>query len=330
MLHICTPAVDHLVCTPFSEKAAVGAYDGAIWYDLLDPTPAEIIFVESTLDLKLPTREEMQDIEPSARLYSEAGTEVMTMTAMAGMSAGNPVKTPLTFVLRANVLITLRHADPKPFETFRQRAGKPNGENYATGEAVMAGLVEALIDRLAQALEHSGNDIDTISNGVFRGGAGKADRKTQDLQALIEKIGQKGDALTLLRESLVSIQRMVAFHQTREGPVGKPLRETRAAFKSLQRDAAALISHAEFLSAKITFLLDATLGLINLEQNKIIKIFSVVAVIFLPPTLVASAYGMNFTVMPELGWTFGYPFAIGLMALSAVLPYLLFKRNGWL
>ena len=142
--------------------------------------------------------------------------------------------------------------------------------------------------------------------------------------------GKKGDVLTLARESLVSINRLVTFHQSSGTDDQKAARERRQELKVLQRDTIALSDHAAFLSDKITFLLDATLGLINLEQNQIIKIFSVAAVVFLPPTLVASIYGMNFDFMPELDWPFGYPFALGLMFLSALLPYLFFKRSGWL
>ncbi len=134
----------------------------------------------------------------------------------------------------------------------------------------------------------------------------------------------------MARESLVSITRLSSFHQTAEDGNGKAARDLRQELKVLQRDAAALSDHAAFLNNKIQFLLDATLGLINLEQNQIIKIFSVAAVVFLPPTLVASIYGMNFRLMPELDLPFGYPMALGIMIASAILPYLFFKRKGWL
>ena len=143
-----------------------------------------------------------------------------------------------------------------------------------------------------------------------------------------EQIGRKGDMLTMARESLLTIVRLTSFHQASGN--SKQARDLRQELKILQRDASALSDHASFLSNKINFLLDATLGLINLEQNQIIKIFSVAAVVFLPPTLVASIYGMNYDIMPELHWSYGYPFALGLMILSAIFPYLFFKRKGWL
>jgi magnesium transporter len=126
----------------------------------------------------------------------------------------------------------------------------------------------------------------------------------------------------------VSLSRLLTYHRALE--IEKLTKEARQKIKVLQRDVGSLSDHDSFLSAKVSFLLDATLGLINLEQNQIIKIFSIAAVVLLPPTLVASIYGMNFDFMPELQWLFGYPFAICLMIVSAVLPYLYFKRQGWL
>jgi magnesium transporter len=319
---------DRLVATDFDPDAPVELPE-AVWYSLIDPSREEDKFVEACLGIDIPTRREMQDIEPSARLYTEEGAEFMTITALVDTDGDQPVKTPITFVLRNNQLVTVRYADPKPFRLFERLVSRPTG--YQTGERVMIGLLESFIDRLAQLLETTGDEIDQISREVFGNKSTKPTRKTRDLQSLIERIGKKGDTLTLARESLVSITRLVSFHQTPDtGIVPKELKELRQGFKTLLRDAAALSDHAAFLSDKITFLLDATLGLINLEQNQIIKIFSVAAVVFLPPTLVASIYGMNFDFMPELAWPFGYPLALGLMVLSAALPYMFFKRSGWL
>jgi len=254
----------------------------------------------------------------------------MTITALYNAETDEPQKTPITFVLRNNQLVTVRYADPKPFKLFERLSTRPTGNNFTSGEKVMLGLLEAMIDRLAQLLETTSDEIDQISREVFRNKTRNVTRKSRDLQQIIERIGSKGDILTLARESLVSISRLSSFHQTLETGNLKTSKELRQELKVLQRDCAALSDHAAFLNSKITFLLDATLGLINLEQNKIIKIFSVAAVVFLPPTLVASIYGMNFDLMPELRWTFGYPMALGLMILSAILPYLFFKRKGWL
>jgi len=329
MLRIFTRDGDRLVLSTYDENDPATHIGGAVWYDLLSPTPAEDKFTESCLGVSIPTREEMSDIEPSARLYNEAGSEFMTITAFAQFDS-DPAKTPVTFILRNNLLVTVRYAEPRPFALFEMRARKSNGRVYGTGELVMVGILEAFIDRLAQILESTGDEIDTISREVFRNKVKKPTVKSRDLQSLIEQIGRKGDMLTLARESLLSIVRLTSFHQTAEAGNSKAAKDMRQELKVLQRDASALSDHASFLSNKINFLLDATLGLINLEQNQIIKIFSVAAVVFLPPTLVASVYGMNFDFMPELHWGAGYPWALGVMALSAVLPYLFFKRKGWL
>jgi magnesium transporter len=300
-----------------------------VWIDLLNPTPEEDARVEHFLGNSIPTRDEMQEIELSDRLYHEHGAEFMTMTALSSLDLDEPIKTPVTFILKGTVLVTVRYADSKPFQTYAARAQRPGGTSCAMGELVMLGIVETLVDRTADALERIGDDIDLVSREVFRK-KGSATRATRDLQAVIEQIGHKGDLLTKIRESLVSLGRMIAYHSAIDLEQRKLAKESRQRVRLIQRDATALGEHAAFLSGKITFLLDATLGLINLEQNQIIKIFSVAAVVFLPPTLVASIYGMNFSVMPELHLPFGYPLAIGLMILSAIAPYLYFKRRGWL
>ncbi|NKL07038.1 magnesium transporter CorA family protein [Rhizobium leguminosarum] len=322
---------DHLALAP-PIPVPEAATASPVWHDLLNPTPEEDRSVEHQLGIVIPTREEMEDIELSARLYQESGAEFMTMTALTGLDGDDPVKTPVTFILKGSSLVTVRYAEPKPFDVFLLRAQRTNGGGVscANGEMLMTGLIEALIDRLADALERLGNEIDAVSREVFRSKVSNVTKKTQDLRSLIEQLGRKADFLTAIRESLISISRLVAYHAALENPESRPSKEIRQRIKLLQRDATSLGDHANFLSGKINFLLDATLGLINLEQNQIIKIFSVAAVVFLPPTLVASIYGMNFDVMPELKWYLGYPFAILLMVLSAVMPYLYFKRRGWL
>lgn len=330
MLRIFTHNGNHLVATTTDGLAGTAGFENGIWYDLLNPTRDEELFVERCLSISVPTRDEMKDIEPSARLYSEAGAEFLTVTTLSHLHEHDPVKSPVTFILRNNVLVTLRYSEPTPFAMFQAAASRPSARDYTSGEMVMVGLLEALIDRLAQILEWAGDELDAISRGVFRSNAKGGARKARNLETLIEKIGNKGDMLTMVRESLVSIQRLVTFHQAPTATPTKSSRDVRQEIKVLQRDAQALGDHAGFLSNKVNFLLDATLGLINLEQNAIIKIFSVAAVVFLPPTLVASIYGMNFIHMPELEWQFGYPIAIGAMIASAILPYLFFKRRGWL
>ncbi|MGV3651540.1 MAG: magnesium/cobalt transporter CorA [Devosia sp.] len=315
-----------------SAPGAAGAADW-VWIDLLNPTTEEDRQVESWLGIAIPSRDEMQEIELSSRLYQEAGAEFMTMTALANLDSDEPVKAPVTFILKGRTLVTVRWADPRPFTAYRNRAQRQQETLSGDGEQVMVGLLEALGDRTADALERVGDEIDQLSRRVFGNKMRKVSKKTEDLRTLIEQIGRKAEMLTLVKESLVSMGRLSSYHVAvepqgrRTGSAGK---EAKALLKAVQRDAAALGEHANTLIGRLSFLLDATLGLINLEQNGIIKIFSVAAVVFLPPTLVASIYGMNFEIMPELSWPFGYPFALGLMVLSAALPYLFFKRKGWL
>ncbi len=302
----------------------------AVWIDLYNPAPQDNRYVEQLLSISLPTREEMQEIEVSARLYQEDGAEFMTLTAASLLETDEPINTPITFVLKGSTLVTMRYAEPKAFANFVTRAQRANAMPVAGGEQIMMGLIEALLDRMADALERVGTGIDQVSRQVFRKGKDKAAPSGEDLQAAIERIGQDGDLLTKVRESLVSINRVLTYHTSVEQQDKKVTKEAKARTKVLYRDVVALTDQATFLSSKVNFLLDATLGLINLQQNQIIKIFSVAAVVFLPPTLVASIYGMNFADIPELKWMFGYPWALGLMVLSAILPYLYFKRRRWL
>ena len=209
------------------------------------------------------------------------------------------------------------------FKVLPQRAEKvPLG--CTSGETILATLLEAIVDRLADVLERIGRDILDVSEGIFHPLANNASRRGRDYQLILRKIGRKEELISNIQDSLISLQRLTGFFGN---AVLKEDKSTgvRTRVKTVSRDVASLSDYASFLSQKVTFLLDATLGMINIEQNGIIKIFSVAAVVFLPPTLVASVYGMNFKVMPELGWHLGYPFALILMVISAVLPFLIFQ-----
>jgi magnesium transporter len=327
MLRSYTHDLARLVAVPAS---ALGGAARPVWLDLFNPTQEEKTLVNELLGIVIPSQAEMEEIELSARLYTEGGAEFMTMTALSGLDTDDPAKTAVTFILKDATLVTVRFADPKPFLAFLTRAQKPNSVACSNGAEVFLGLLEAMTDRTADALERLGNEIDQISREVFRKKNSTAEKFQQDLRSIIEQIGGKAELLTMVQESLVSVSRLTAYHGASNVGTSKSAREARQLSKLIQRDALSLGEHARTLSTKITFLLDATLGLINLEQNQIIKIFSVVAVVLLPPTLIGSIYGMNFAIMPELDWSWGYPFSLGLMVLSAVLPFLYFKRRGWL
>jgi magnesium transporter len=299
----------------------------AVWFDLVSPTPEEDRAIEPVLGISIPTREEMAEIEPSSRLYIENGARFMTATLLYGSDTDRPNTTPITFILSGGKLITVRYEEPRPFVRLAQKLTRVCPPNM-TGEGVMIDLLDGIIDRAADVLERDSAEIEIVSRRVF--GHGRARKgPAETYHEILRNIGRKADLTSKARESLVSIGRLVLFLANEADTIRLP-KEQRAQLKSMARDVASLTDHATFLANKIQFLLDATLGMVNIDQTNVIKIFSVVAVVLLPPTLVASIYGMNFKFMPELGWTFGYPWALLLMAISAVLPYLYFKWQRWL
>ncbi|MER8725103.1 magnesium/cobalt transporter CorA [Mesorhizobium sp. M1027] len=302
--------------------------DAVVWVDLLSPTKEEETTIETWLGIAVPTREEMEEIEISSRLYVEDGAYFMTAILPAQTELDDPLMSPVTFVLAGSRLITVRYHEPKAFKTFPLRAEKV-ATGCTSGDTILIGLLEAIVDRLADILERAGRDVEAISRDIFEARSTKVSKRNRDFQELLKGIGRKEDLASSVRDSLISLQRLAGFlaHASTQTKMSK---DTRARIKTLSRDVLSLADHATFLSQKISFLLDATLGMISIEQNAIIKIFSVAAVIFLPPTLVASTYGMNFDIIPELKWHFGYPFAIGMMVLSAILPFWYFRRRGWL
>jgi len=309
----------------------------AVWIDLVEPTANEESKVEGVLGIDIPTREELAEIEASSRLYQEDGAVFMTANLIRRGENDEPESSPVTFIVKDNTLITVRYHHPQAFPAYVKRAMKPQSTPM-NGWGILISLLEAVVDRAADHLERAGQIVDETSKKTFgakrtlAGTHKQNPRKGVNLQELIENIGEEGDFVSKMRESLVSIGRAVAFMQAIVDQQfdKKQAKENVGRIKILQRDIVSLTDHATFLSGKISFLLDAVLGLISIEQNGIIKIFSVAAVVFLPPTLVASIYGMNFAFMPELQWQIGYPLALGLMVMSAVLPYYYFKGKGWL
>jgi len=297
-----------------------------VWVDLLEPSLAEERAVERLLAIDVPSREEMREIETSNRLYEENGTLYMTATVVTKIDTDRPESAAVTFILSHNRLITNRYVDPLPFRRFVAYAERhPAAATTAPG--ILAGLLESVIERTADVLERVGVGLDDLSANVFAPAA-KGATRARDLRGVMERIGRDGDLTSKARESLITLARQLTFIQ-QTAAVQMP-NEMRARYRSMSRDVLALSDHASFLANKSSFMLQATLGLLNIEQNNIIKIFSVAAAVFLPPTLIASIYGMNFHFMPELDWPFGYPLALGIILISAILPYLFFRRRGWL
>jgi magnesium transporter len=301
--------------------------DGVVWLDLVEPTEEEVALVESQLEVELPTREEMAEIEPSSRLYTDRGAVFMTATIITHADRPNPTSDVMTFILARGVLLTLRYVHPKPVATFAARLVR-QPSLCASADDAFLGLLESFVDRIADILERVGFDLDQLSQEIFRDPSADDGGEKQDLRAALRTLGRNDDLTSTAAESLLSLSRLLRFfHQANEASARK---DRKARIKEMQNDLLWLRQHVDSEASKVNFLLDATLGLINIEQNAIIKIFSVAAVVFLPPTLVASIYGMNFRFMPELGSPFGYPLALGLMVVSAIVPYLYFKRKGWL
>jgi magnesium transporter len=297
------------------------------WIDLFEPTPEEEKILEAELKLDLPTREELKDIEPSSRLYNENGAAYMTASIVWKADVNEPEITPIAFILTSSRLITIRYAEPRPFTAFVAYAAK-NPEICSSPTMILAGLLEAISDRLAEILERTGSDIELMLKRVF------ARKKRRDkpmanrnLESILSEIAGHQNMTSVSRDSLISLARMVGFLSAVQHAQTPEFSDR---IKSIAKDIQFLTDHVGLLSSNITFMLEASLGLVNIEQNQIIKIFSVAAVVFLPPTLVASIYGMNFAAMPELHWHLGYPLALALMVISAVLPYLWFKKKGWL
>jgi magnesium transporter len=306
--------------------------DGAIppeadWVDLFQPSPEEDRAVEAWLGASMPTREEAQEIEFSSRFYSEDGAVYMTASLLTGVDIGKAVLSPFTIVVAGRRIATLRYDDLRAYRQFLARASKP-GSSCITAPAVFLGLIEAIIDRMADVLERISSDVDRINQHVFIRGRNSRHRGRR-LEVLIEDIGLQGDLAAKARESLASIERLLQFAGLAL-PNAFAKGNTKARLKLAARDVRSLEDQVTFLSNKITFLLDASLGLISVQQNEVIRVLTIVATFFFPPTLIGTVYGMNFDFMPELNWFFGYPFALVLMALSALGPFIYFKRKGWL
>ncbi len=307
--------------------ADVDVPESAVWFDLINPNLQEDKIVERQVGIAVPTREEMQEIEVTSRLYVENGARYMTATLMCQSDTDTPKTTAVTFILSGHRLITVRYDEPRPFMIVGSKLARTCSPTVS-GESVLMDLLDAVIDRAADILERIGTEVDQVSHDIFEPEGSRADR-ARSYHDILKTIGRKGDLTSKVRESLVSIGRLLLY-LANEADNMRWAKEPRAQLRGMQRDVQSLSDHAAYLSNKIQFLLDALLGMVTLDQNNVIKIFSVAAVVLLPPSLVATIYGMNFKHMPELDWTYGYPLALVLVLLAAVLPYYFFKWKKWL
>ena len=296
--------------------------NNSLWIDLINPTAEEEALIEHHLGLNIPTREEMREIELSSRLYKENGALFMTATMIAQSESTSPNQDPVTFVITPSQLITIRYIEPQAFKLFISRLKKLGHIDNAA--SLFMELLDVTIDRIADVLELINHQLEKVSKNIFQDN-GSANKNYQEL---LQNLGINGELTSKIVESLVSFNRLMSFFD--QSSIIKMDNENHLRLLTLSKDINSLNDHTTFLSNKISFLLEATLGMVQIEQNRIIKIFSVAAVIFLPPTLIASIYGMNFHFMPELNWKFGYLFAFLLMLISSWLPYKYFKFRKWL
>lgn len=314
-----------VVAEPLPETAAPPPPE-MVWIDLLEPTPEEKALVEATTGVAIPTPEQMREIEPSSRLYEAESALFMTASVLHRSDREEPETRAMTFVIVRGIMISIRYSTPHSFEIFRGRV-QQQPALIESAESALVGLLDALIDRIADALEIVDANANALAKATLS--LGRTDTgASKDHKDELRQIGQNQLRCSKADESLVSLARVLSFFDAHMRQSGA--RQLRLRIKSLQRDVQSLSGYAARLSDRLEFLLEATLGAINIEQTNIIKLFSVVAVVFMPPTLIASIYGMNYDVMPELHWPWGYPMALGMMVIAAILPYALFKYRGWL
>lgn len=289
----------------------------AVWIDLLQPRDEERLWVEEYYGLTLPSQEEVVEIEFSSRFFvDQNGLHVRSFFLYE--YPDRPRNVTVAFLLSRDRLFTLRSERLQTFHVFKQTvATHPNLARDAL--EIMLRLFETKVDLLADTLEGLHAEVEGIGQRVF-------DAEERDLEVILRDLSAAQDVNDQLRLGMLDKERVLSF--LRRGERCPP--DRRPLLNEILRDIDSLNAHSMFLIEKTDSLMNATMGRINIEQNKIIKIFSIAAVVFLPPTLVASIYGMNFHFMPELKWAWGYPMALGLMVVSGVAPYLLFKRKGWL
>jgi magnesium transporter len=304
--------------------------DTAIWIDLFNATDEEIKSVTSSLKVQIPSRADLEEIESSSRLQSEDGWIKLSTPVSAHGDDEGP--TPVGFMLSEKFLITIRYTELRGFDGASKLFTKENAAACATDD-VFAYIVEGMVDYGADMLEQIGVTLNTLSRGIFhdyrtqKKSRRSVRRTNRELNDALLEIGGSGDRLSQIRESLLGLQRIVPFASEKAKEWMKP--EIQIRMKTVSRDLESLADFETHLSNKMQFLLDATLGFINTEQNDIFKVLTIASVVGIPPTFIASMYGMNFHNMPEYSWAYGYQWGLFLIILSTVLPIIWFKWRGW-
>ena len=297
--------------------SAAEALKQADWVDALEPDDDERALLATLFTYSLPEADEVEEIETSARCFTDQdGLHIHSL--FLGYSEGRHHTVTVAFVLQDDRLIAIRDDDLSDFRLLRLRARR--------GQISCQTPKELLVTLMEQKIENHADNLEDIHRQLERVGATVLEDTDADLEDAISQLSRLEDSNGKIRLCLMDTQRDISFlirHLPEQG-------EHRENLYEMLRDLETLMSHTTFLFDKINFLMDSTQGFINIRQAQIIKTFSIAAVVFLPPTLIASIYGMNFTRMPELSWTFGYPLALGLMIAAGIAPYYYFKRKGWL
>ena len=300
------------------EPDQVGQYlYSANWIDARDPDENERRMLEKLVHDDLPEADDIDEIESSARFFVDrAGIHVHSL--FMGQKDGRHTTCSVACILQKNRLITIRDDELADFRLMRMRARQGQVESRTPAELLIT-LLDQKVENLADSLEDVHLQLERTSHFVL-------EEEDADLEEAIDNLAKLEDTNGKIRLCLMDTQRAILFLQRhlRDEP------EQQENCREIMRDIDALMSHTTFMFDKINFLMDSTQGFINIEQNQIIKTFSVAAILFLPPTVIASMYGMNFKIMPETEWSLGYPMAIGLMAASTIVSYLYFKFKGWL
>lgn len=294
-----------------------------IWIDLLSPTLEEEHAIEHALGIELPTQEEMAEIEYSSRFYEEKNALYMTASVVSGISVHNPTTAEVTFILTRNWLVTIRYTKLTAFQALEKESSR-QPLLHKTTDIIIASLLDYVVNRIADALEKIQVHLNQLSSTIF---SEYNTPQTEDLKRTLKQLGKHNSLLAKLSDSLLSIERTITF--CRQGTRDWISETAQRQMKSIVYDINSLSEYQEKMNVEVNFLQDATLGLINIEQNSIIKVFSIAAVLFLPPTLVGTIYGMNLKI-PEESWEYGYPFSLSLMLLSALGCYAWFKIKRWL
>ncbi|MGO9675561.1 MAG: magnesium transporter CorA family protein [Methylocella sp.] len=300
------------------------------WIDAMRPEPKEVSFLERILGVRVPTLENLSAIETSSRLYRDKDALYMSMPMMVRSTSGIAQTSPLGFVLTKDYVLTIRYKQIKPCEDLHYADVVENGRP-ADGPSALISLLEAIIDHGSDELEKINFDLDSLSQIVFDQGGGKPHegpvKDAKNLRRVLGAIAANGNLASKISDMLLGMSRMFPFVIGEAASYLSP--EETAKIKSLGRDISSLNEYERGQTDRIQFLLDATLGLTNIEQNNIFRVLTVVSVVGIPPTLVASMYGMNFKNMPELEWTYGYEWGLTLIVVSALIPIIWFKRRGW-